>query len=79
MAQIGLGAATDLAFGIVFGLFVLAFVVLAFVAIRWSVRRDRPGREAWRRQHLEARARQNGAAAPGSIRPTGKDGRAEGQ
>jgi len=49
--------ASDVAFGIVFGLFLAAFLVLAFVAVRWGVRRDRPGRAAWRLRHLEAAAK----------------------
>jgi len=66
MAQVGFAPATDVAFAVVFGLFVLAFLVLAFVAIRWGVRRDRAGRRAWRQRHLEADAGRNGAAPFGS-------------
>jgi len=53
MAQLGFAPAADVAFGIVFGVFVFAFLVLAFIAIRWGVRRDRPGRQAWRQRHFE--------------------------
>jgi hypothetical protein len=71
MPPFGLALATDAAFGIVFGLFVLALLVLAFVAVRWGVRRDRPGRQAWRQRHLEAPAGRNGAS------PTGSDDQAD--
>lgn len=54
MAAFGFVMASDAAFGIVFGVFVLALAVLAVVAIRWGIRRDRPGREAWRRRYLDA-------------------------
>jgi len=45
---------SDIAFGVFFGAFVLALLVLAFVAVRWGVRRDRPGREAWKQRHFQA-------------------------
>jgi hypothetical protein len=48
--------AADAAFGIVFGLFVAAFAVLAVVTVRWAVRRDRTGRDAWRRGMAERHA-----------------------
>jgi hypothetical protein len=65
--------ASDAAFGVVFGVFVAALAVLAFVAIRWGVRRDRPGREAWRRRHLGATPWSNGPASPGRGGPPGPD------
>jgi hypothetical protein len=67
MAQLGFAPAADVAFGIVFGVFVLAFLVLAFVAIRWGVRRDRPGRQAWRQRHFDASARARQTSANGSA------------
>jgi hypothetical protein len=73
MAHIGFEAATDLGFGIVFGVFVLAILVLAFVAIRWGVRRDRPGREAWRRRRLEADAPSTNGAVRGFPDPSAED------
>jgi hypothetical protein len=59
--------ATDLAFGVVFGVFVAALAVLGFVAIRWGVRKDRPGRAEWRRRYLEASSGEqaNGSAPVG--------------
>jgi len=48
--------AADVAFGVVFGLFVAALAVLGFVAIRWGVRKDRPGRAEWQRRHLDPSA-----------------------
>lgn len=54
MGPSGLVIAGDAAFGIVFGAFVAALAVLAVVAVRWGVRRDRLGREAWRQRQIEA-------------------------
>jgi len=48
--------ASDVAFAVVFGVFVAALAVLGFVAIRWGVRKDRPGRAEWRRRYLDAAA-----------------------
>jgi hypothetical protein len=50
--------ASDVAFAVVFGVFVAALAVLGFVAIRWGVRKDRPGRAEWRRRYEEAAGRQ---------------------
>jgi hypothetical protein len=66
MALNGYLLGTDVAFGIVFGVFVLALLVLAIIAIRWGVRKDRPGRQAWRQRHLDAT--QGNGARPLSSR-----------
>jgi hypothetical protein len=42
--------AVNVAFVVVFGLFVVAMVVLAVLVITWAVRRDRVGRQAWRQR-----------------------------
>jgi hypothetical protein len=73
MAQIGFPPASDVAFGIVFGLFVLAVLVLAVVTIRWGIRRDRPGRQAWRQSRIEADAKGNVRAPFGSGRTPVQD------
>jgi hypothetical protein len=73
MHQVGFTLATDVAFGIVFGIFVLATLVLAVVAIRWGVRRDRPGRQAWRQRHLGGAAGSNGAGPVGSVDQMAED------
>jgi len=39
--------AANTAFAVVFGVFVVALVVLAVITLRWAVRRDRAGRKAW--------------------------------
>ncbi len=38
----------DVAFYVVFGVFVVAIVVLAVIVIVWAVRHDVAGRQAWR-------------------------------
>ena len=73
MALVGFPPATDVAFGIVFGLFVLALLVLAIVTIRWGVRRDRPGRQAWRQSRIEAAARGSATAPFVSSRKAAQD------
>lgn len=53
--------AADAAFYAVFGVFVVAFVVLAVVTTRWAVRRDRAGRAEWvRRQQAKEQAGHQG-------------------
>ena len=47
--------ASDVAFAIVFGVFLVALVVLIVIVLLWAVRRDRDGRAAWR-QRQQTRA-----------------------
>jgi uncharacterized membrane protein YdbT with pleckstrin-like domain len=49
-ALVPLAAATDAAFFVIFGIFVVAFVVLAVVVIVWAVRHDIAGRKAWQQR-----------------------------
>lgn len=92
LASVGMGAlppvlaTSDLAFDIVFSVFVVASLVLAGFVIAWVIRRDRVGRAEWsaRRQaaatpdagELGSR-RRNGAppAAPGDPRRQPEPGR----
>ena len=46
----------DAAFSVVFALFVLAMIGLAFTAVRWAVRRDRAGPGRPRRRPRPGRA-----------------------
>jgi hypothetical protein len=54
-------SAGNAAFYVVFGLFVVAMIVLAAVVIVWAVRHDIAGRAAWRRRQEE---RAEGAPPP---------------
>jgi hypothetical protein len=47
-------AASNVPFAIIFGIFVVALVAMIVITLMWAVRRDRPGRAAWR-QHQEER------------------------
>jgi hypothetical protein len=47
-------AASNTAFFVIFGVFVVAFVVLAFITVRWAIRRDRTGRQAWEEQRAKS-------------------------
>ena len=62
--------AAGAAFLAVFGAFVVALAVLVVLVIVWAVRRDRPGREAWRQRQLQAadRAAATRAAPPAADR-----------
>jgi hypothetical protein len=50
-------AASNTAFFVLFGIFVAGMLVLIFLTLRWTIRRDRVGRAAWRQ-------RQEGGAPP---------------
>jgi hypothetical protein len=42
--------ATNTAFLVIFGVFVVAMLVLIVLVLTWAIRRDKAGREAWRRR-----------------------------
>lgn len=65
--------AAGAAFYGVFGVFVVAFFVLAFLSVRWAVRRDRVGRAAWaaRRQAAQQAAPRGGAPSESGPLPGG--------
>jgi hypothetical protein len=46
--------ATNAAFAVVFGIFVVALLVLAVVTGTWAVRHDRAGRQAWLQRRRDA-------------------------
>ncbi|HXN59305.1 MAG TPA: hypothetical protein VN886_02525 [Acidimicrobiales bacterium] len=46
--------ATDAAFYVVFGIFVVAMVVLAVIIVVWAVRHDMTGWKAWRKRQETA-------------------------
>jgi len=46
-------AAANIAFGVVFGAFVIALVALIVITLRWAIRRDRVGRAEWIRRRTE--------------------------
>ena len=49
--------ATDAAFFAIFGIFVVALLVLAVIVIVWAVRHDVAGRQAWRERQQTAAQR----------------------
>jgi hypothetical protein len=53
----------DVAFAVVFGVFVVALLSLAVIVIVWAIRSDREGRIAWRQRQ------QNKAAAEDEVPP----------
>jgi hypothetical protein len=61
--------ATNTAFFVVFGIFVVAFVVLIVLIIMWAVRHDMAGWKVWRKEQEEA------ARAAGTLPPDGPPAR----
>jgi hypothetical protein len=53
-------AANDVAFGVIFGIFVLALLILIVIVLRWAIRRDRQGRAAWRARQTGTSSATNG-------------------
>ncbi len=54
-----LASAGNIAFFVIFGVFVVAMLALAVIVIMWAVRHDLAGRQAWRaRQEARARGQQ---------------------
>lgn len=60
-----LASAGNAAFYVVFGIFVVAMVVLAVIVIMWAVRHDMAGRRAWRERQAA-----RGSTPPDPPRPT---------
>jgi hypothetical protein len=46
-------ASSSPAFGIIFGIFVAALLVLIVITLMWAVRRDKAGRALWRQRQQE--------------------------
>lgn len=66
-------AGADVAFFVLFGVFVVAFVVLSVITMRWAVRQDRVGRAQWIRRRSER------AAGDRDGRPASGDGDGDGE
>jgi energy-converting hydrogenase Eha subunit A len=63
----GLILAVNVAFVVVFGAAVVAFVVMSIITISWAIRRDRPGREAWRNRIAQGGG--EGSSSNGAVPP----------
>jgi hypothetical protein len=57
-------ASDSVAFGVIFGIFVAALLVLVVIVVLWAVRRDRAGRALWRQRHQEGGAAGSNGAQP---------------
>jgi hypothetical protein len=53
-------AASDVTFGVIFGIFVVALLTLIVIVVRWAVRRDRQGRAAWVARRTDGAGPSNG-------------------
>jgi heme exporter protein D len=49
-----LASTGNAAFFVIFGIFVVAMLVLVVVVVRWAVRHDLAGRKAWRERQRAA-------------------------
>jgi hypothetical protein len=59
--------ASNVPFAIIFGIFVVALVVLIVIVLMWAIRRDRAGRAEWR-QRQQDRATGEGGPPPAARR-----------
>jgi len=58
--------ASNTAFAVIFGIFLVSLVVLIVVTLTWAIRRDRAGRAAWTARQQQKAAPENGDVPPGS-------------
>ncbi len=56
--------ASDVAFAVVFGVFLVALLTLIVIVVRWAIRRDRQGRAAWRERQAGGTAAADGDTPP---------------
>jgi len=59
--------ASDVAFAVIFGVFVVALLALVVIVLTWAFRRDRQGRAAWRQRQQDRTS-----AAEGDVPPTAR-------
>jgi hypothetical protein len=57
-------ASTSPAFDIIFGIFVVALLVLIVITLMWAYRRDKVGRALWRQRQQEGPAPTEGDVPP---------------
>jgi hypothetical protein len=57
-------ASNSVAFGIIFGIFLVALVVLIAIVLRWAIRRDRQGRELWKERQASRMTPTEGDGPP---------------
>jgi hypothetical protein len=57
-------ASDSVAFGVIFGIFLVALLVLIVIVLRWAIRRDRQGRELWKQRQASTMAPPEGDAPP---------------
>jgi uncharacterized membrane protein YadS len=57
-------AANDVAFAVIFGIFIVALLVLIVIVISWAVRRDRQGRAAWSQRRTGGATNADGETPP---------------
>jgi ABC-type branched-subunit amino acid transport system permease subunit len=64
LPSLPLVASSSVAFGIIFGIFVAALLVLIVIVVLWAVRRDRAGRALWRQRQQEGGAAESNGSQP---------------
>lgn len=60
-------AANDVAFAVLFGIFIVALLTLIVIVLTWVIRRDRQGRADWLQRQQD-----RNAAAEGDVPPTAR-------
>jgi len=60
--------ASNAPFAIIFGIFVVALVVLIVIVLMWAIRRDRAGRAEWRQRQQDRAAAGEGEIPPAPRR-----------
>jgi hypothetical protein len=66
-------AEDEVAFAVVFGIFIVALVTMIVIVLVWAIRRDRSGRIAWR-QRQQSGNRQSGVQQNGTPQRRAVDG-----
>jgi hypothetical protein len=56
--------ASDVAFAVLFSIFIAALLVMIVITLTWAVRRDKQGRAAWRQRQQDRTS-----AAEGDVPP----------
>jgi hypothetical protein len=51
--HLGVLVGSNVPFAILFGIFVIALIVMIVITLMWAIRRDRGGRAAWRQRQVE--------------------------
>jgi cbb3-type cytochrome oxidase subunit 3 len=57
--------ASDVAFAVLFSIFIVALLVMIVIVLTWAFRRDKQGRAAWRQRQQDRTSAAEGDVPPG--------------